>query len=117
MYKLKGRDGKYRSKQKDETDVNIPLVLKEFTEDFQNPDMSNEDSVLLLNVGMHYIRSTTLEMVRRIIDSLINVVKRHKVNTIWKGQMANGFREKKKSNFFLAFSTNQVNYWIFTRRA
>ena len=82
MYKLKGRDGKYRSKQKDETDVNIPLVVKEFREVFQNRDMSNEDSVLLLNVGMHYIRSTTLEMVRRIIDSLINEFKGHKVNTI-----------------------------------
>ena len=117
MYKMKGRDGKYRSKQKDETDVNIPLVLKEFREVFQNRDMSNEDSVLLFNVGTHYVRTTSLEMGRRIIDSLINVVKRHKVNTIWKGQMANGFREKKKSNFFLAFSTNQVNYWIFTRRA
>ena len=79
---MRGKDGKERKKPKDETDVNISLVLKEFREVFQNPDMSNEGSVLLLNVGMHYIRSTTLEMVRRIIDSLINVVKRHKVNTI-----------------------------------
>ena len=96
---MRGKDGKERKKPKDETDVNISLVLKEFREVFQNPDMSNEDSVLLFNVGTHYIRSTTLEMVRRIIDSLINEVKRHKVNIIWKGQMANGFREKKRANF------------------
>ena len=113
MYKLRGK----RQKQKDETDVNTSLVLKEFREVFQNLDMSNEDSVLLFNFGKHYFRSSSLEMVRRVIDSVTNEVKRHKVNTIWKGQMANGFREKKKSNFFLAFSTNQVNYWIFTRRA
>ena len=113
MYNLRGK----RKKQKDETDVNISLVLKEFREVFQNLDMSNEDSVLLFNFGKHYFRSSSLEMVRRVIDSVTNEVKRHKVNTIWKGQMANGFREKKKSNFFLAFSTNQVNYWIFTRRA
>ena len=75
---MRGKDGKERKKPKDETDVNISLVLKEFREVFQNPDMSNEDSVLLLNVG----RSTSLEMVRRIIDSLINEFKGHKVNTI-----------------------------------
>ena len=74
MYNLRGK----RKKQKDETDVNISLVLKEFREVFQNLDMSNEDSVLLLNVG----RSTSLEMVRRDIDSLSNEFKGHKVNTI-----------------------------------
>ena len=106
MYKLRGK----RQKQKDETDVNTSLVLEEFREVLQNPDMSNEDSVLLFNVGKHYFRTTSLEMVRRVIDSVTNEVKRHKVNTIWRGQMANGFRHKKYKHFTLAFSTNQVNY-------
>ena len=112
MYKLRGK----RQKQKDETDVNTSLVLEEFREVLQNPDMSNEDSVLLFNVGKHYFRTTSLEMVRRIIDSLVHEVTRHKVNTIWKGQSANGFRHKRFKDFHLAFATYQVNYWLFSKR-
>ena len=70
-------------------------------------DMNNKKSVLLLNIGLHLIRATSLEKARNVIDAYVTEIQRHDVNVIWRGQTAVGEKTARKL-FKRSFQSNQV---------
>ena len=89
--------------------IDIPRVIKYFADVLDRPDMQSKDSSVILNMGLHYIRSVSFRMGQNILDSFIREAQRHPAKVIWRGQTA--VREKiDEKDFQRSFISYQVCY-------
>lgn len=64
--------------------INIPWLVKYFKGVLKKPQLKKKDSGMLLNLGLHFIRSTSFENYQKIIKRYIKQIKKHKTRVIWR---------------------------------
>ena len=76
----------------DKNDYDEKIILNHFRAVLERPDM-NENSVMILNLGLHYMESITLQDYRILIKKIIDILKerdketgefKYKTRVIWK---------------------------------
>ena len=97
-------------------------VIKLIVNVLRRPEMQQEESVLLLNLAVHYVKSVNFTTYQRLIDDLILVLKakdvshgdsvpKYKAKIIWKSSTAickekGTYASKRKTDY--RFFTSQV---------
>ena len=112
----------------DNLDFQPGKVIKTILDVLQRPEMQRQESVLLLNLGLHFPISVNFTTYQRLIDDLINTMKETKVNSqgrrvpkykakvIWKSSTAihkENAKVKNKTNwrFFTTQVTSKQNFF------
>ena len=76
----------------DKNDYDDKIILNHFRAVLERPEM-NENSVMILNLGLHYMESVTLQDYRILIKKIIDILKerdketgefKYKTRVIWK---------------------------------
>ena len=91
-------EGLYITLEKD-LDFRPEIVIKTITDVLHKPEMQQEESVLLLNLVVHYTKSVNFTTYQRLIDDLILLLKenelshgervpKYKAKIIWKSSTA-----------------------------
>ena len=87
---------KYRieldTKETDSLDFNMTKVLRHFQSVLLDPDVNHVNSVIFLNLGLHYVMGLTFERYQVLISKVIKVIKetdsfnvtKFKGHVIWK---------------------------------
>lgn len=89
--------------------INIPRILYELQSVVTRSDM-DQDSALILNAGVHLLKSASFYIYQKIINGLIGVLKRHYRGTvIWKSTTAIHDQRELYSGCFRRFHTEQVS--------
>lgn len=88
--------------------MNITSVLEELLSVVRQPSM-DENSALLLNTGIHLLKSTTFRKYQKIIKGMIRVLKAHyRGKVVWKTTTALGEQTHLYSGCARRFHTEQV---------
>ena len=115
----KDNEGLY-IKNESSLDFRPEKVIETVTDVLRTPEMQQEESTLLLNLVLHFVRSVNFTTYQKLIDDLIMVLKetelsqgervpKYKAKIIWKSATAickEKFATQKKDD--LRFATSQV---------
>lgn len=114
----RGRDRHLHLLPNDDLDFQPNKVIGYIVDVLLNPDMQREDSVLLLNIGIHYPISINFTTYQRLINDVISTlgeteidqsrgkgVLKHRVKVIWKSSTA---VKHESGSFPFPFLTTQV---------
>jgi len=89
--------------------INIPRILNELKSVIQRPEMQDENSALLLNTGVHLLKSSSFYTYQKVINGMIAVLKRfYRGTVIWKTTTSIGEQKQLYSGCFRRFHTEQV---------
>lgn len=69
---------------KTQFNIDIPWLVKYFKAVLEKPELMRKDSGMLLNLGLHFIRSTSFSNYQKIIKRYIQQIKKHKTKVIWR---------------------------------
>ena len=86
--------------------IDIPWLVRYFTNVTETLERNNMQNGMLLNLGLHFIRSTSFENYQRLINEYIKVIHRHKTKVIWRSMTA-VYRPENKTH--KRFQTYQVS--------
>ncbi|XP_012555003.1 uncharacterized protein LOC101234683 isoform X1 [Hydra vulgaris] len=84
--------------------INLPWLVKYFAKLLNKDKLKRSDSGMLLNVGLHYIRSTSFDIYKQLIDGYIKAIKSHPTDVVWRTTTAI-YRAEKYTH--KRFQTNQ----------
>lgn len=84
--------------------IDLSWLNNYFKNVLDNSKLNNQDSAMLLNLGLHFIRSTTFINYKKLIDSYIEIIKHHQTKVVWKSTTAI-YRPDSKAH--KRFQTNQ----------
>ena len=62
-------------------------------------------SGILLNLGLHFIRSASFEQYQKLVDEVVKVIQKSKVDVVWRTTTS---IFKRENNAHKRFQTNQV---------
>ena len=85
--------------------IDLPWLVNYFKNVISSANIDNSASGMLLNLGLHFIRSTSFANYRTLIDKYIDVIKQHKTNVIWRTTTS---IHKPETKAHKRFQTHQV---------
>ena len=88
-------------------DLDIPWLVQYFKGVLTRPELNGFENGMLLNLGLHFVRSASFKQYKTLIDEFIKVIKstNTKTNVIWRTTTSIYKRENKTHK---RFQTNQV---------
>lgn len=90
--------------------INIPRILNELKSVVIRPDM-DENSALLLNTGVHLLKSSGFYTYQKVINGIVLILKQfYRGTVIWKTTTSVGTQRELYSGCFRRFHTEQVRY-------
>ena len=69
---------------KTQFNINVKWLVNYFKGVLEKKELMRNDSGMLLNLGLHFIRSTSFEIYQKIIRRYIKQIKKHKTKVIWR---------------------------------
>lgn len=88
--------------------INIPRILNELKSVITRPDM-DENSALLLNTGVHLLKSSSFYTYQKVINGIVLILKQfYRGTVIWKTTTSIGSQRELYSGCFRRFHTEQV---------
>jgi len=70
------------------SDINIIWLVDYFKEVLEKPDLNKDDGGMLLNLGLHFLRSTTFQNYQKVVDGFLKVIKDHRTSVVWRSTTA-----------------------------
>ena len=91
---------------KHDFDLDIKWLVDYFTATITRPEMNDGHSnAMLLNLGLHFIRSASFEEYKKVLDGVIKAIQLTKVDVVWRTTTS---IYKRQENPEKRFQTNQV---------
>lgn len=90
----------------EDVDVSVSKLRQYFREMVNNEEM-NENSVLIFNLGAHFVKNTSFRKYRAILDALIEELQTYRGKAIWKSTTAIHHQNIEVMGAFRRFLTNQ----------
>lgn len=92
--------------------INIPRILNELKSVVLRPEM-DENSALLLNTGVHLLKSSGFYTFQKVINGMVVILKTfYRGTVIWKTTTSIGEQKQLYSGCFRRFHTEQVRRGI-----
>ena len=89
--------------------IDIPRILSELREVVSRSDM-DESSALVLNAGVHFLKSASFNQYQQIISGFVYILKRYYRGTVvWKTITSIHDQQEMYSGCFRRFHTEQVS--------
>ncbi|XP_066922504.1 uncharacterized protein [Clytia hemisphaerica] len=85
-------------------DLDIPWLVNYFKSVITRKELKETDSGMLLNLGLHFVRTSSFEQYKTLIDSFIKVIRASKTDVVWRSTTSIYKREDKTHK---RFQTNQ----------
>ena len=66
--------------QRDELDIDITRIIKDFNQTLQEDETNNKHSVVIVNFGLHFVESTNFSNYRKLIGEFVKLANRRNVH-------------------------------------
>lgn len=86
-------------------DIDIEWLVNYFKNVINRPEVNGPQNGMLLNLGLHFVRSATFEQYKELIDKYIDVIKETSTDVIWRTTTS---VYKHENHTHKRFQTNQV---------
>ena len=101
--------------KKDSRDISISRLLKYLRNVLTKKDMKKH-SALLLNFGLHFVRASSFDNYKKLVDGAIKELAKYKGHTIWRTTTAVWKRHWKLHKRFQTYQVSIVHYCIARQR-
>lgn len=69
---------------KDNRSMNIPSLINYVRRVVTRKEMNGPQNAMILNLGLHFVRTASFDEYKQLIDQVVNVIKKSPADVVWR---------------------------------